>query len=154
LGKSSPENIEGASIFDTDSSTGEKKARKTKYKSTNAAAPVSASELYAQEAKAYIEAFAAVAQKEQAAHGIPASISLAQGLIESRAGTSKLAKSNNNHFGMKCIAPILQTIPTRIFSVSTKILWTVGKTTVVCCPKVDMPNSNVTVLITANGLMA
>jgi flagellum-specific peptidoglycan hydrolase FlgJ len=104
LGNSGQQGIEGASIFDTDNSTGEKKARKTKYKSPNAAAPVSASELFAQEAKAYIEEFAGVAQKEQAAHGIPASISLAQGLIESRAGTSKLAKGNNNHFGMKCFS--------------------------------------------------
>jgi flagellum-specific peptidoglycan hydrolase FlgJ len=101
---SGQQGVEGASIFDTDSGTGEKKARKTKYKSTNAAAPVSASELFAEEARAYIEEFAGVAQKEQAAHGIPASISLAQGLIESRAGTSKLAKSNNNHFGMKCFS--------------------------------------------------
>ena len=36
--------------------------------------------------------------------GVPASISLAQGLIESRAGSSKLAKTNNNHFGMKCFS--------------------------------------------------
>ena len=37
-------------------------------------------------------------------YGVPASISLAQGLIESRAGTSKLAVENNNHFGMKCFS--------------------------------------------------
>ena len=36
--------------------------------------------------------------------GIPASIGLAQGLVESRAGTSKLARGNNNHFGMKCFS--------------------------------------------------
>ena len=40
--------------------------------------------------------------KEMNAYGIPASISLAQGLIESRAGTSKLALQNCNHFGIKC----------------------------------------------------
>ena len=37
-------------------------------------------------------------------YGIPASISLAQGLIESRAGSSKLAVNNNNHFGIKCFS--------------------------------------------------
>lgn len=77
---------------------------KAKYKPKNDAAPVSGSELFAQEARAYIEKFAPVARKEQAVYGIPASISLAQGLIESRAGTSKLAKGNNNHFGMKCFS--------------------------------------------------
>lgn len=79
-------------------------AVKGKYKSKNNAAPVSASELFSQEAKDYIAKYAGVAKQEQKAHGIPASISLAQGLIESRAGTSKLAKGNNNHFGMKCFS--------------------------------------------------
>lgn len=54
--------------------------------------------------KAYIARYYKTAQQEQKLYGIPASISLAQGLIESRAGTSKLAKGNNNHFGVKCFA--------------------------------------------------
>ena len=95
---------EGESIIETGSSDSNPKAKKTKYKGKNDAAPVSGSELFAQEARAYIEKFAPVARKEQAAFGVPASISLAQGLIESRAGTSKLAKGNNNHFGMKCFS--------------------------------------------------
>ena len=37
-------------------------------------------------------------------YGIPASITLAQGLIETNAGDSRLAKQNNNHFGMKCFS--------------------------------------------------
>jgi flagellum-specific peptidoglycan hydrolase FlgJ len=93
---------EGESIIEQVGS--QPKAKKTKYKSKNDAAPVSGSELFAQEAATYIENFAPVARKEQAAFGVPASISLAQGLIESRAGTSKLAKGNNNHFGMKCFS--------------------------------------------------
>lgn len=52
----------------------------------------------------YIERFAPVAQQEQDKYGIPASIKLAQGLIESRSGQSKLSQQNNNHFGMKCFA--------------------------------------------------
>lgn len=55
-------------------------------------------------AKAYIQRFARIAQAEQKKFGVPASISLAQGLIESRAGNSKLAVNNNNHFGMKCFS--------------------------------------------------
>ena len=37
-------------------------------------------------------------------YGIPASITLAQGLLESNVGESKLATRNNNHFGMKCFS--------------------------------------------------
>jgi hypothetical protein len=99
---SSSGDAEGASIFDGIAGGG--KARKAKYSTTNEAAPVSASELFAQEAQDYIGKYAEVAQREQAKYGVPASISLAQGLIESRAGTSKLAKNNNNHFGIKCFS--------------------------------------------------
>lgn len=53
---------------------------------------------------AYINRFAKVARIEQQKFGIPASISLAQGLVESRYGTSTLARKANNHFGIKCHA--------------------------------------------------
>ncbi|HRW98301.1 MAG TPA: glucosaminidase domain-containing protein [Cyclobacteriaceae bacterium] len=52
----------------------------------------------------YIERFAPTAIQEMRKFGIPASISLAQGLIESRYGTSTLAVKNNNHFGIKCFS--------------------------------------------------
>lgn len=52
--------------------------------------------------KAYIERFAQVAMAEQEAHGIPASITLAQGILESASGRSTLATEANNHFGIKC----------------------------------------------------
>ena len=51
---------------------------------------------------AYIEKYYTIAQKQQEAHGIPASITLAQGLLESGAGKSTLAVNANNHFGIKC----------------------------------------------------
>lgn len=50
----------------------------------------------------YIEEWWPVAVAEMHAHGIPASISLAQGILESAAGTSELARMSNNHFGIKC----------------------------------------------------
>ena len=50
----------------------------------------------------YITRFSPTAIAEMKKYGIPASISLAQGLLESRAGTSTLAVKNNNHFGIKC----------------------------------------------------
>lgn len=51
---------------------------------------------------AYIDAFKAVAISEMNAYGIPASITLAQGILESGSGNSTLAKFANNHFGIKC----------------------------------------------------
>ena len=50
----------------------------------------------------YIEQFKAVAIEEMNRYGIPASITLAQGIIESGSGNSSLAKYANNHFGIKC----------------------------------------------------
>jgi len=52
----------------------------------------------------YIKRFATVAQTEMGKYGIPASITLAQGLLESNVGESKLATRNNNHFGIKCFS--------------------------------------------------
>lgn len=52
--------------------------------------------------RSYVERFAATAISEQKQFGIPASITLAQGLIETDAGSSKLATDSNNHFGIKC----------------------------------------------------
>ncbi|TCC93679.1 LysM peptidoglycan-binding domain-containing protein [Pedobacter frigiditerrae] len=50
----------------------------------------------------YIAAFKAVAIEEMNKYGIPASITLAQGISESGSGNSSLAKYANNHFGIKC----------------------------------------------------
>ncbi|MNJ99992.1 Exo-glucosaminidase LytG precursor [compost metagenome] len=50
----------------------------------------------------YIDAFKAIAIEEMNKYGIPASITLAQGILESGSGASDLAKYANNHFGIKC----------------------------------------------------
>lgn len=50
----------------------------------------------------YIEKYKELAVVEMYRTGIPASITLAQGLHESNYGTSKLALEANNHFGIKC----------------------------------------------------
>lgn len=50
----------------------------------------------------YIEKFTHTAISEMKRTGIPASVTLAQGLIESRYGNSRLARKANNHFGVKC----------------------------------------------------
>ena len=49
----------------------------------------------------YIDLYRDIAVEQMELHGIPASITLAQGLLESGAGTSELAKKSNNHFGIK-----------------------------------------------------
>nr|WP_321416130.1 glucosaminidase domain-containing protein [uncultured Allomuricauda sp.] len=50
----------------------------------------------------YIDNFAEVAQYEMRAFGIPASITLAQGILESGSGRGELTLKTNNHFGIKC----------------------------------------------------
>ena len=50
----------------------------------------------------YINTWAATAVREMYRSGVPASITLAQGLLESGSGQSRLAREGNNHFGIKC----------------------------------------------------
>ena len=50
----------------------------------------------------YVEYWKITAIEQMNLHGIPASITLAQGILESGNGNSKLAKEANNHFGIKC----------------------------------------------------
>jgi flagellum-specific peptidoglycan hydrolase FlgJ len=50
----------------------------------------------------YIDRFKNIAVKEMNLYGIPASITLAQGLFESGFGNGELARVANNHFGIKC----------------------------------------------------
>ena len=60
--------------------------------------------LYAQSSsdiRAYIAQYKHTALEQEKQYGIPASITLAQGILESGAGQSKLARNANNHFGIK-----------------------------------------------------
>ncbi len=52
--------------------------------------------------QAYILRYCDIAMDEMERSGVPASIKLAQALLETRAGTSELAQKANNHFGLKC----------------------------------------------------
>jgi len=52
--------------------------------------------------KQYIEKYNKLAISEMKRTGVPASITLAQGILESNNGTGRLAKKANNHFGIKC----------------------------------------------------
>ena len=51
---------------------------------------------------AYVLKYSQIAVDEMNRSGIPASITLAQGILESGNGLSELAKKSNNHFGIKC----------------------------------------------------
>jgi flagellum-specific peptidoglycan hydrolase FlgJ len=57
---------------------------------------------YHQKAFDYVARFGSIAVAEQQKYGIPASITLAQGLLESGFGKSTMATTINNHFGIKC----------------------------------------------------
>lgn len=50
----------------------------------------------------YIEEYKDIAISEMKRMGVPAAITLAQGLLESQSGNSDLVKESNNHFGIKC----------------------------------------------------
>ena len=52
--------------------------------------------------EAYIVKYSSIAIEEMNRHNIPASITLAQGILESGSGESRLATEGNNHFGIKC----------------------------------------------------
>ncbi|MFB6455091.1 glucosaminidase domain-containing protein [Chitinophaga sp. Hz27] len=61
-------------------------------------------QLYAQKitTQQYIEAYKQLAIEEQRRTGVPAAITLAQGVVETQSGNGALCQQSNNHFGIKC----------------------------------------------------
>ncbi len=57
---------------------------------------------YASATEKYIDVYKDIAQQEMDLYGIPASITLAQGILESGSGKGRLSVKANNHFGIKC----------------------------------------------------
>ena len=64
--------------------------------------PIDKSLSYSEVVALYIENYKEIAKEEMREYGIPASITLAQGILESGAGRGKLSAKSNNHFGIKC----------------------------------------------------
>lgn len=73
-------------------------------KKKNDAAPRGVKEIVPASAEVYIEMYKNAAIKSMRRYKVPASITLAQGLIEGNAGKSTLARTANNHFGIKCFS--------------------------------------------------
>ncbi len=73
-------------------------------RTVNEYAPVSAGYLKETTTDQYILRYKDLAINEMKKYGIPASITLGQAIIESRAGNSRLAVNNKNHFGIKCFS--------------------------------------------------
>lgn len=70
---------------------------------TNILMPVEAQQVLRLERfETYIRSYHAEAERQMKRYNIPASITLAQGLLETGGGTSTLASAHNNHFGIKC----------------------------------------------------
>jgi flagellum-specific peptidoglycan hydrolase FlgJ len=57
---------------------------------------------YANATERYIDTYKDIAKNEMELYGIPASITLAQGILESGSGNGRLSVKANNHFGIKC----------------------------------------------------
>ena len=68
----------------------------------NAPVFAGAQDAYTERCSNYIAKYKALAMLEQVRYGIPAAITLAQGILETDAGTSELMLVANNHFGIKC----------------------------------------------------
>ncbi len=62
----------------------------------------SASEFSGTPTEIYIQLYAPIAQNEMRLYSIPASVTLAQGILESGSGKGRLSVEANNHFGIKC----------------------------------------------------
>lgn len=58
--------------------------------------------VYSEQVSQYVKTYKGIAQDNMKRHGIPASITLAQGILESGAGYGDLCVTANNHFGIKC----------------------------------------------------
>lgn len=74
----------------------------TEIRTTETLESTSKTMVYSDQVKEYILTYDYIAKNNMKKHGIPASIILAQGILESGAGRGTLCVNANNHFGIKC----------------------------------------------------
>ncbi len=79
-----------------------KEENKTSKTTTTKIKPTPKTASYSEIVAIYIENYSTIAKEEMVQYGIPASITLAQGILESGAGRAELSRKSNNHFGIKC----------------------------------------------------
>lgn len=84
------------------SKTGRERIKKVLTGEQSEFAPKDPEKLPKQSTKDYIAKYRRIAIKEMHRTGVPASITMAQAIIESANGNSRLARNLNNHFGIKC----------------------------------------------------
>ncbi len=96
--KKSPPKTERVSHKEEPKSEDNKKGEKE----TSKLKPIPENASYSEVVAIYIENYNEIAKEEMKQYGIPASITLAQGILESGAGRAELSKKSNNHFGIKC----------------------------------------------------
>lgn len=87
---------------ETKKTTTEKKVVVTEKKKNTSTTKKTTKKSYSQLKQDYIEKYKDIAMEEMLLYKIPASITLAQGVLESTFGTSELVLKSNNHFGIKC----------------------------------------------------
>ncbi|PIA81030.1 N-acetylmuramidase [Gaetbulibacter sp. 4G1] len=75
---------------------------KVEPKKTDDVVAVKPPKTYANNTERYIDTYKEIAQNEMRLYNIPASITLAQGILESGSGKGTLSVKANNHFGIKC----------------------------------------------------
>ncbi|WP_033961029.1 glucosaminidase domain-containing protein [Psychroserpens jangbogonensis] len=80
----------------------EQVSKKTESEKTSTPETPSKPKSFANATEAYIANFSEIAKEEMRMYKIPASITLAQGILESGSGKGRLAVKANNHFGIKC----------------------------------------------------
>lgn len=86
----------------TASKTSSSKSNSSNDRTTEVIESTSRTVVYSDVVNNYVAQFKDIAKGNMKQYGIPASIILAQGILESGAGSGTLSKNANNHFGIKC----------------------------------------------------
>lgn len=95
--------VEMASLTLTDIATPFTDSEKIAHKKQRSAGAAKAKHVsFPEDVGTYVRRFQKTAVLEMSRYGVPASISMAQGILESQSGQSQMAREINNHFGMKC----------------------------------------------------